>query len=272
MGLCSVAGVALHHTAAIDSANDFRPLFAQMQRAVKPNDAALGTYLWMPGMLNSYAPELTPQLRWHVDDVTPENENARLTPIVANHNTIWVFNFLRDPDAAQTTAVAGLKRRVWSVDRAAAGNMSVLQFSQASTPTSAPAQVVVFADVIELSTWTMHEHAGGAALNGEPWGLPLTWRALRPISEDLAVFIHVRDCAGNLRAQQDSDLINGLRPLFTLTAGERVTETRFVVVPYMQWDGPLNFDVGVYRRSDGTRLRTREGKDAVRVPSLAKCS
>jgi len=84
------------------------------------------------------------------------------------------------------------------------------------------------------------------------------WAVLAPLPADAAIFVHLRDDAGNVVAQHD-----GLDAAAeTLQAGDRVLQRHVLSLPALT-DGEYTLVLGLYRRSDGTRLATADGRDAV---------
>ena len=84
------------------------------------------------------------------------------------------------------------------------------------------------------------------------------WEVLAPLPADAAIFVHLRDAAGNVVAQHD-----GLDAAAeTLQAGDRVWQRHMLPLPPLA-EGHYTLVTGLYRRGDGARLATADGGDAV---------
>ena len=77
---------------------------------------------------------------------------------------------------------------------------------------------------------------------------------LAPLPPDAAIFVHLRDAAGNVVAQHD-----GLDAAAeTLQPGDRVLQRHVLALPALV-DGEYTVAIGLYRRGDGVRLVTNDG-------------
>jgi hypothetical protein len=84
------------------------------------------------------------------------------------------------------------------------------------------------------------------------------WEVLAPLPADTAIFVHLRDATGNVVAQHD-----GLDAAAeTLQPGDRVWQRHVLVWPALA-EGEYTLVVGLYRRGDGARLTTTDGRDVV---------
>ena len=258
-------GLSAFYQSPIDAANDFRPLIAQMRPLVKQDDSALGTYIWMRGMMTSYAPEAADKLRWHVDFVNEQNVSETMPPIVAEHSRLWSFNFARNPDAPQTTSVQWLRGHWAYADRFTAGNMSVLLFATAQD--SVKDEAVIFDERIRLR-WQINCIPNCAAQPGDVIPVIAEWTTLKPITDDLSISLQLMRPAGQLAAQNDSAAVNGLAPSFTWQPNQPVLDRRAVLIPSMLNAGRYTLRLGIYRRSDGARLKTETGADFVEVAGV----
>jgi hypothetical protein len=87
------------------------------------------------------------------------------------------------------------------------------------------------------------------------------WQVLAPLPSDLAIFLHVSDDSGALVAQFD-----GLDAAAqTLQPGDIVLQ-RHIIAPLPDTvAGPLSLRLGLYRRSDGSRLQTADKRDVIEI-------
>lgn len=94
----------------------------------------------------------------------------------------------------------------------------------------------------------------------------LRWSALRPVPEDLAVFVHwVRD--GQLVAQHDGSPAEGYLPMPAWRAGDVIVDAHAVTVPAGYRPGDA-LRVGIYRREDSRRLRVQSVSTGDSVPAM----
>ncbi|MDW8054979.1 MAG: glycosyltransferase family 39 protein [Anaerolineae bacterium] len=85
----------------------------------------------------------------------------------------------------------------------------------------------------------------------EQYAVTLAWRALRPVTEALGVFVHVLH-NGQLLAQADSAPGQGYLPTYFWRPGDVIRDTLTVRVPRER--APLVIAVGMYRYADLRRL------------------
>lgn len=110
--------------------------------------------------------------------------------------------------------------------------------------------------------------AARAATNGE---LPLTlfWRTGTPISEDLALYIHVYDAAGNLLGQWDALPGNGLAPTRFWQPGEILVDSYRVPVASPRAPPPIGrIEVGLVRVGTTRPLGARNPEGQEITPTL----
>jgi hypothetical protein len=80
-------------------------------------------------------------------------------------------------------------------------------------------------------------------------GVTLCWQALRPLSTDYTVFVHVLDEAGHPLATGDGPPRGGLYPTTAWAPGEQVEDPHALAVP-----AGARIQVGLYHLADGARL------------------
>ncbi|MFN8531968.1 MAG: glycosyltransferase family 39 protein [Dehalococcoidia bacterium] len=97
----------------------------------------------------------------------------------------------------------------------------------------------------------------------------LHWRALAAPAEDLQVFLHLAGPDGQPVAQSDGAPLNGAYPTSLWAAGERVLDRRVLALPAGLPAGPYRLLAGMYRLSDGSRLRSPTGADSVELGVLS---
>ncbi|MCX7839760.1 MAG: hypothetical protein N2559_09975, partial [Anaerolineae bacterium] len=113
----------------------------------------------------------------------------------------------------------------------------------------------VFGDQIALIGFARQD----SIARGSTLTVKLFWRALKPISEDYTVFVHLVDADGKIIAQDDVQPQRGAYPTLFWDVGEIITDEHALVVPSDAALGEYRIHVGLYRREEGTRLTTRVG-------------
>ncbi len=282
-----IFGSAVFYRAPIDAADDYRPLIAQMRPYIQPGDAALGTYIWMEGMFDSYAPETNAAMTWYMESYSPATIDAQVAPIAKKHARVWSMNFLRNPDAPDTLSNQWLKQNAAYVQRFTAGTTTAVLFDMGATdralkragamrplldatsPTmpvtsmQAISSTIVFGDLISLQ----YSPVNVAIRGGDSVPVALTWTALKPIPDHYLIFVHLMTDRGELAAQNDGDAVNGMAPSFTWTPGMPVADRRAIAVPPMT-KSQYTLEVGLFRESDGLRLLTVDGADSVPLGNI----
>ncbi len=92
--------------------------------------------------------------------------------------------------------------------------------------------------------------------------LRLAWQALAASPVPLKVFVHLRDDAQNVLAQDDHEPYFGLRPTTLWETGERINDTYRIPVPAGLPAGAYGLWLGMYEPESGQRLTltTAEGE------------
>ncbi len=90
--------------------------------------------------------------------------------------------------------------------------------------------------------------------SGEEWQVRLVWQAVRRMSFDYTVFVHLVDERGKLLAQADQQPLGGDYPSSFWRPGEQVLDTHTLRVPKMAPSGAYWFRVGWYLLDSGERL------------------
>lgn len=93
---------------------------------------------------------------------------------------------------------------------------------------------------------------------GSPWEVRLVWKALRRMSADYTVFVHLLDAHGNLVAQADSPPLKGHYPTSLWQAGEMVQDIHVIHLPASAQPGIYTLQVGWYLLESGERLPVDE--------------
>lgn len=107
---------------------------------------------------------------------------------------------------------------------------------------------------------------------GEVVELSYYWQALKPMAEDLAVFVHfIRD--GKVRFQQDHEPLHGSYPTSRWQEGELVRESYRVRLPQEMPAGEYEIRIGLWNPMTGKRVRVAQSdlphfRDEVRLATV----
>lgn len=93
---------------------------------------------------------------------------------------------------------------------------------------------------------------------GLPWEVRLVWKALRRVSLDYTVFVHLMDAEGNLVAQADSPPLEGHYPTSLWRVGEMIQDIHVIALPANAPPGVYTLQVGWYLLESGERLPVDE--------------
>lgn len=115
---------------------------------------------------------------------------------------------------------------------------------------------------------------GIARRSGRRLTVILDWLAMGKPSRDYSVFVHIYPEAEAPRwppasppvAQRDGGIMDGAYNTGLWQPGDRIRETRIVILPESLSMVPLKVWVGLYRWEDGSRLRVQGGEEAVSIP------
>ncbi len=131
-----------------------------------------------------------------------------------------------------------------------------------AVPTALPTivQSARFGGIVHLNGYTLLP-ADGAIKQGESVNLTLQWEGLKPIPDDLIVFIHFKTADGSFLPGQDGAPLQGDYPTTAWAAGQPFNDPR--VLPINLPPGTYWPVVGLYRAADGQRVPLDGGGDSV---------
>jgi hypothetical protein len=113
------------------------------------------------------------------------------------------------------------------------------------------------------------------AAPGDRVPVVLYWQATDPLTEDLSIFLHLVDSAGELIWQDDGAARHGDRPTWSWAPGETIVDPHTVALPSDLPEGEYALTTGLYDWQTGERLSvrqldgTRMTEDRVSVATLA---
>ena len=102
---------------------------------------------------------------------------------------------------------------------------------------------------------------------GESVKVTLAWQALDEMEESYHVFVHLRDEAGRVIAQNDGVPAGWTRPTTGWAPGEVVMEERQIALPREMAPGAYTLHVGWYL-PEGLRLPTQDEEDGVVLATI----
>jgi len=131
------------------------------------------------------------------------------------------------------------------------------------------------ADVGEQFQYLGYDLRGEGPSPGDRLPLVLYWRATEPITDDLSIFVHLLDPAGQLMWQDDGAANHGDRPTWTWAPGETIIDPHTVDLPQGLPEGDYVLTAGLYDWRTGARLpvtnqsgQTRE-RDRITIKTLS---
>jgi hypothetical protein len=161
-----------------------------------------------------------------------------------------------DPDGTLWLAV---RHTLYQTNAVWAGSTRVGSYVDGPAEPKLAAQGVTFENVIHL------ERAAIIDENADPGGVvrvALEWRTSEPVEDSFKVFAHVIGADGQLVAQSDFVPGGDLLPTTAWQAGQIVRDRFAVRLPPDLPPGTYRLRVGLYRPSDGLRLRVTAGESA----------
>jgi len=162
-----------------------------MARAANGGDIPLAT---MPIGAKDYPPD-----RWRRGEIIGQTADIRIPADMPPGE----YSLVATVNGAATVTLGKISVRAQS---------HTFDLPAAAVPTAAR-----FGDAIALAGYTITKNDDGLDLT-------LYWRADRPPDDDLKVFVHITDVAGNIIAQRDRLPADGARPTLTWVAGEIIAD------------------------------------------------
>jgi hypothetical protein len=110
----------------------------------------------------------------------------------------------------------------------------------------------------------------GSAQPGEILPLTLYWEAVRPVTGDYTVFVHLLGQEERVIAQRDAPPGLGARPTSGWTPGQAVADPYLLALPEATYaPDQAVWEVGLYDAQTGWRLQTADGRDNVRFGAVS---
>lgn len=250
---------------AIQPQEDLRPLAQTLRSYVLPGDGIIVGYIWQEGNLRQLAPRIP--VRYYLGWFSQDGLDREMEKLVAAHRRLWLVTYRSPLQHPQNMAGWWLEQHAARARVTESGYGRVVLYVSPEVTGCGPA-VAQFEDGISLSCPRVDvDVAPGTALP-----ILLCWEVEAAPAADYAVFVHLYDDAGVLRAQNDGAPVNGLRPFPQLPRREQVADPRALWLPPDLPPGVYQLAVGVYDAMTGKRLKViagaEPGRDSVVVGTV----
>lgn len=255
---------------AAASAEDWRPVAAAMRGHTQPSDAAVYVWGWMPGYLHAYLPP-SPEPQYYLGFYTPESLAPELAAIAVRHSRIWLLDYRIDQFDVRNAAGRWLGEHgaLAYAGWPGGGNAHVALFLPADRlpdPDTGSPQSAAFVNGLQLRWSPVYVQL----TPGDAIGVGLDWTAPpQAVPRRFTVFLHGLAADGSLAFGRDSEPVNGLRPVDTWAAGERVRDWRAALLPPDLAAGNYTLAIGLYDTLTAERVPTRDGRTAVPIGIVA---
>jgi hypothetical protein len=140
----------------------------------------------------------------------------------------------------------------------------MLEVSETRTP-GEPTVFVNFADQLALVDYSWEPWLLRA---GNELSVTLVWQALRPLTTDYTVFVHLLLLPDAVWAQSDAQPQSGASPTSTWRPGEKVVDRYTLRLPPQAPSGLYTVEIGVYDSATGDRLKVNLSDAGVRLGQL----
>ncbi|MCL4301629.1 MAG: phospholipid carrier-dependent glycosyltransferase [Anaerolineae bacterium] len=193
----------------------------------------------------------------------PGEVTRRLNETMAAHRQVWWLPSGIPPEESaveQTLMRAGFRARS---DDFAGQRLVLFAF-----PANLAANMILLKAEFEqpitlLAAAYPPQTRGGAVMPVE-----LHWQSQAALSENYHVFIHLVGQDGQLAAQADGQPVVWTRPTTTWAVGETIVDRYGLWLPAQTAPGQYQLRVGLYRPTDGRRLRLTTGEEWVKFTVL----
>jgi len=235
--------------------DDYRGIVTYIQAAARPGDALLVN---APAQVETVA-------YYHHDDALPiyplpetrpadrAATEAALADILARHERIYAILWATDESDPEGIVEGYLAAHAYKARDSWHGNVRLAVYSSAHEAPAAPEVATEWrlGDDIALEGYTVLTPQLAASDVAQ---VTLFWRALRPVSARLKVFVHLVDADGHIVGQHDAEPAGGGRPTTAWAPGELVRDNHGVLVQPGTPPGELTLRVGLYDDATGQRL------------------
>lgn len=238
-----------HYDTPTQPGEDWRPVADAVRPLMRPGDAAIYVWGWIPGYLDAYLPP-APSPAYSLGFFTPQGLDADMQTITANRQRLWLFDYQVDQFDLRNLAGNWLGQRAALIynDWPGAGYGHVALFALA--PTSSESTTTVtgqFNNGLQLQTRQLQT----TLAPGDSLALSLTWVVTQPIPQPYTIFLHGLAADGSLAFGRDSEPDNGLSPLTSWASGTTHVELRGLLIPLDTPPGQYQIQLGLYQTANG---------------------
>lgn len=191
---------------------------------------------------------------WPPSQVVPDRHQLKLPAVLRTPLRLRVDVGVYDHHTMQRLPVAGGDR--WT--------LGMLEVSETRTP-GEPTVFVNFADQLALVDYSWEPWLLRA---GNELSVTLVWQALRPLTTDYTVFVHLLLLPDAVWAQSDAQPQSGASPTSTWRPGEKVVDRYTLRLPPQAPSGLYTVEIGVYDSATGDRLKVNLSDAGVRLGQL----
>ncbi|MBU0492789.1 MAG: hypothetical protein KKA73_16190 [Chloroflexi bacterium] len=225
----------------------YRELAATIDGLARPGDAVLLNAPARTAVLLEYLRTPAPILGLHEPGEPSAEAQAALVPYMADHRRLWLVS---DETAPATGLDEWLAAQGY---KALAAGFEPAALTLYAFPPEPPARTLD----ITLGNRVTLLSAGAAAsvAPGDVLPVVVTWQPVAPWSHELHLLVQVVAPDGSVLVQQDWALA---------PAGETTTRLG-LLIPAQAAPGTYRLEVRVYRASDGQRLTTPAGEEAIHL-------
>ncbi|MCC7355369.1 MAG: hypothetical protein IT330_16630, partial [Anaerolineae bacterium] len=241
------------------TADDYRPLIAQVEGMGGAGDMVYCVFPWQVGYFRSYGrsqgprPVLSPAPDWSAAARAP------LQSALAQEQRIWFPEHLALGAILERQAEAYLLENAIPVLNEWQGPHTRLTFwapIQGLAPGPGPVQFSGGLTLLASHVSNAPVNAGTGLVAVElAWQIEGTWP-----EETYRVGLRLADAGGRTWAQRDSEPVGGTDPVFRWDTGERVTDRHGLWVPVGTPLGDYQVRLSVYRARDGRALDLLDAK------------
>jgi len=240
------------------TADDYRPLIAQVKIGDLPGDAVLTLYPWQIGYFRSYGGVGTSQLEAAFKQDWPSRrDDPTLLPnyidnLIAHHARVWFPAHQTGGRILERELETYLATNYHTITSEWGNPHTRLFLFSSADDLIWEESSVNFGGRVRLVGYGLNQNpisAGSGAITVE-----LGWQLVSDLREPYYVGLRLTDGRDYTWAQRSAEPVGGLRPFGQWSEDEIVHDRHGLLVPAGAPPGRYHVKVGIYRRSDGRGL------------------
>ena len=245
-----------HYDNRGDIDEDWRELVEYFAQTHRPGDLVVHTYDWMQGYMHAYM-----HGDGGVDYYYVAGSNVKsLKSMATKRERIWLLDYQTTPFSYGNWPGAWMRERYALADTRMYGNTSITTFVKPNDVGNMD-MGVQFSNGIEMDWRTIDFYAN----SGDSVAIRLVFGAPNISVDAYQIFLHLIDREGRLIAGNDMGPVNNLRPTVSWSFGEKINSLHALMLPPDITAGQYELHAGMYSLKTGSRLRTTDGKESVRL-------